>query len=141
MADEKKIFIDEDWKSQVEAEKAAFAGQADPAASADAAGQELPPASFEMLVTTFATEAMVALGQLPNPFTNEHAINWDHARYTIDMLQVLEDKTKGNLSADEAAVLEGLLHQLRMAFVTLQNEYGNQVPGEPPAGSSPIVQP
>jgi hypothetical protein len=136
MAEEKKIFVDEDWKSQVEAEKAAFAQEAEPAQPAGDGAHELPPASFEMLVTTFATEAMVALGQLPNPFTNEHSLNFDHAKYTIDMLQVLEDKTKGNLSIEEAALLESLLHQLRMAFVTLQSEYGS-----PAGGSSPIVQP
>jgi hypothetical protein len=95
-----------------------------PAAEVDP--YNLPPASFEMLVTTFASEAMVALGQLPNPFTNEHSISWDHARYTIDMLQVVQDKTKGNLSTEEAAMLETLLHQLRLAFVTLQTEFNSQ---------------
>lgn len=139
MAEEKKIIIDEDWKSQVEAEKEAFAKEAvdEPAAG----GQAMPPASFEMLVTTFATEAMVALGQLPNPFTNEHGLSFDHAKYTIDMLQVLQDKTKGNLSTEEAALLENLLHQLRMAYVTLQNEYGAHIAGTSAEGVSPIVQP
>ena len=129
MAEEKKIFIDEDWKSQVEAEKAAFAEE--PGTPPQGNTGELPPASFEMLVTTFATEAMVALGQLPNPFTNEHSLNWDHAKYTIDMLQVVEEKTKGNLSTEESAMLEGLLHQLRLAFVTLRNEAGQQGPDTP----------
>lgn len=141
MADEKKIIIDEDWKSQVEAEKKALAQEE---AAKPANQQELPAASFEMLVTTFATEAMVALGQLPNPFTNEHSLSFEHAKYTIDMLQVLEDKTKGNLSTDEAALLESLLHQLRMAYVTLQQEYGKQVTGATSGaapGVSPIVQP
>lgn len=137
MSDEKKIIIDEDWKSQVEAEKEALKDE--PASKSSAPGAyEIPPASFEMLVTTFASEAMVALGQLPNPFTNEHSISFEHARYTIDMLQVLQDKTKGNLSTDEAAMLETLLHQLRLAFVTLQNEYASQI--ATPANSS-IVQP
>jgi hypothetical protein len=131
MSNEKKIFIDEDWKSQVEREKEAISREApakegDPGKTPEPGPHDLPPASFEMLVTTFASEAMVALGQLPNPFTNEHSINWDHARYTIDMLQIIEDKTKGNLTTDEAAILETLLHQLRLAFVTLQNEYGSQ---------------
>ena len=129
MSDEKKIFIDEDWKSQVEKEKETFAQQAEAGPAAEVDPYNLPPASFEMLVTTFASEAMVALGQLPNPFTNEHSISWDHARYTIDMLQVVQDKTKGNLSTEEAAMLETLLHQLRLAFVTLQTEYSNQAAG------------
>jgi hypothetical protein len=136
MSDEKKIIIDEDWKSQVEKEKESIAQQPKSEPSAEVDPHNLPPASLEMLVTTFASEAMVALGQLPNPFTNEHSINWEHARYTIDMLQVLQDKTKGNLSNDEAAMLETLLHQLRLAFVTLQTEYNNQVAGGGLAGKS-----
>ena len=131
MAEEKKIFVDEDWKSQVEAEKAAYASQASSPPPGNTG--ELPPASFEMLVTTFATEAMVALGQLPNPFTNEHSVNWDHAKYTIDMLQVIAEKTKGNLSQEEDTMLEGLLHQLRMAFVTLRSNTGTS---QGPADSS-----
>ncbi len=140
MSGEKKIFIDEDWKSQVEAEKEALSKETETDKPTAPGLHELPPASFEMLVTTFASEAMVALGQLPNPFTNEHVLNWEHARYTIDMLQVLQDKTKGNLSTEEAAMLEALLHQLRLAFVTLQNEYGSQTPTVDPPQSS-IVQP
>lgn len=140
MSEEKKIFIDEDWKNQVEAEKEALAKEPETGNAAAPGPHELPPASFEMLVTTFASEAMVALGQLPNPFTNEHTLNWEHARYTIDMLQVLQDKTKGNLGTEEAAMLETLLHQLRLAYVTLQNEYGSQIPTADPSQSS-IIQP
>ena len=141
MSDEKKIFIDEDWKSQVEAEKEALSKDAESGEAALPGRHELPPASFEMLVTTFASEAMVALGQLPNPFTNEHSISWEHARYTIDMLQVLQDKTKGNLSTEEAAMLDTLLHQLRLAYVTLQNEYGSQMPMAEAPSQSSIIQP
>ena len=138
MAEEKKIIVDEDWKSQVEAEKASFAKETEAARTATTDNQQLPPASFEMLVTTFATEAMVALGQLPNPYSNEHSVNLEHARYSIDMLDVLEDKTKGNLTADEAGMIEGLLHQLRMAFVMVKNQFGAADGGSP---TSPIVQP
>lgn len=136
MSDEKKIFIDEDWKSQVEKEKESFAKEVEAKPAGEADQYNLPPASFEMLVTTFASEAMVALGQLPNPFTNEHSISWEHARYTIDMLQVLQDKTKGNLSTEEAGMLETILHQLRLAFVTLQTEYNKQTAGGGLTGKS-----
>jgi hypothetical protein len=136
MSDEKKIFIDEDWKSQVEAEKEALASEPESGPKQPNFPNDMPPASFEMLVTTFASEAMVALGQIPNPFTNEHTISWEHAKYAIDMLQVLQDKTAGNLSPDEAAMLDTLLHQLRLAFVTLQQEYGAL-----PKSDSGIVQP
>ena len=138
MSTDKKIFVDEDWKSQVEAEKEALAKEPEAEKTAGGGPLDLPPASFEMLVTTFASEAMIALGQVPNPYSNEYTISWEHARYTIDMLQVVQDKTKGNLSTEEAAMLETILHQLRLAFVTLQNEYASQLASTNPA-QSPII--
>jgi len=136
MSDDKKIFVDENWKDQVEAEKAAYDEQPKTDEAKDAQAQSLPPASFEMLVSTFASEALIALGQVPNPMNNEYTISFEHARYTIDMLQVLEDKTKGNLSTEEAAMLEGLLHQLRMAFVALQGQMKEAA--EPETGKSKL---
>jgi len=126
MSEEKKIFIDDDWKSQVAAEKEELQREAEsqpaepPQEPLPPQSQEMPPASFEMLMTMFATEAMAALGQLPNPMTNELSVNIEHARYAIDMLQMLEEKTKGNLELNEAKTLEDLLHQLRMLFVAQQ---------------------
>jgi len=125
MSEEKKIFIDDDWKSQVAAEKEELQREAEekatePPQPAPPSQQQGPPASFEMLLTMFATEAMAALGQLPNPVSNEFSVNIEHARYAIDMLQMLEEKTKGNLDPREAKTLEDLLHQLRMLFVAQQ---------------------
>ncbi len=131
MSEEKKIIIDEDWKSQVEAEKEAAkhatdsseASAAGPSADAGPSGADLPddpqmpPASFEMLLTTLATEAMMAMGQMPHPVTGETQVRRNQAKYLIDTIEVLKDKTEGNLSEPEAAAIEGLLHQLRMAFV------------------------
>lgn len=128
MSDAKKIIIDEDWKSTVEAEKEAArrereakgTGEAGPASSESvAAGAELPlpPASFEMLVTTLATEAMIGLGQVPHPMTGQVHADRSQARYAIDMLEMLAEKTKGNLTPGEDRGLRDLLHQLRMAFV------------------------
>lgn len=128
MAEEKKIIIDEDWKSQVEAEKEQAArassqqeGDQSPgeAAAGDEAAMQWPPASFPMLVSTFATEAMVGLGQIPSPLTNEPEVSPPRAKYAIDMLAVLQEKTKGNLDPGEDAGLEDLLHQLRMAYVAV----------------------
>jgi hypothetical protein len=127
MADEKKIIIDEDWKSQVQAEKDAAAKKAavEPAAAepSDVAhadgGMNFPPASFEMLVTTLATEALVALGQMPNPLTNKAERQPEQAKYLIDTLEVLQQKTKGNLTAAEQQLIDSILHQMRMLFVAV----------------------
>ena len=125
MSEEKKIIIDEDWKSQVEAEKKAFEEEAgeqeSPAETASGASEaKMPPASLEMLVTSLATEALAALGQMPNPATNEVSTSPEHARYAIDMIEMLQQKTKGNLSSGEEDMFRDLLHQLRMLFITVQ---------------------
>jgi hypothetical protein len=124
MADEKKIIIDEDWKSQVQAEKEAVAKKGaseSPAAgaesSANAGDVKFPPASFEMLVTSLATEALVALGQVPNPLTNKAELQPEQAKYLIDTLEVLQQKTKGNLAPAEQQLIDSILHQMRMLFV------------------------
>jgi hypothetical protein len=130
MSDEKKIIIDEDWKSQVAAEKEAAAreshehpeGEVAAAAGPSAAHSQAIPASFDLLVTTFVTEAMVALGQLPHPATQKLAFDAVHARFAIDMLEVIAEKTKGNLTPDEDRALQDVLHQLRMAFVAISQQ-------------------
>ena len=124
MSDEKKIIIDEDWKSSVQAEKEALAEdnkqEAQPESAAAGAHPQMPPASLEMLLTSLATEAMMSMGQMPQFGTDKFEINLPQARYAIDMIEVIQEKTKGNLSDDEDTGLTNLLHQLRMAFVQAQ---------------------
>ena len=140
MSDDKKIIIDEDWKSQVAAEKEAAQRQkeiagGERAADVDpgAADFSAIPASFDLLVSTFVTEAMAALGQLPHPATNKLAFDKGHARFAIDMLEIIAEKTKGNLTPQEDRGLQDILHQLRMAFVAFSNQ--------PTAGSQKIEEP
>jgi len=132
-----KIIIDEDWKSQVEAEKKSAAekpGGQDAAAAGEpsspteeSSGQQahgesgqLPPASFSMLVTSLATQALAALGQLADPETGQPLpAQPAEAKHVIDTLGVLQDKSRGNLSPQEAALLEDSLHQLRMIYVAV----------------------
>jgi hypothetical protein len=130
MADEKKIIIDEDWKAQVQAEKEAAAKEATQAHPAEASGaaagparQEpmgdvpMPPASLELLLTMLATEALVALGQMPHPASGQVQVQPNQAKYLIDTIEVIKDKTKGNLTAGEQQLMETLLHQLRIVYV------------------------
>lgn len=127
---EKKIIIDEDWKSRVEAEKVAppqaAASAPEPAVprpAGDAAQSEpgeLPPASLTTLVGMLAMQAYVALGQIANPVTGKAEIDAATARHFIDLLRVIEDKTLGNRTTEENAMLNNVLYELRMAFVTLQ---------------------
>ena len=79
--------------------------------------EKLPPPSFSLLVASLGSQAMVALGQVPNPIDGKTEVRPDLAKHAIEMLSILEQKTKGNLDVDEMKMLEGVLHQLRMAFV------------------------
>jgi uncharacterized protein DUF1844 len=130
---EKKIIVDEDWKTQVQAEKEAASqppseepGEAPAEDSGDAAGQDvpLPPASLEILIGSLATQAMVSLGIFPNPATNEVQRLPHQAKHLVDMLQVLQEKTEGNRTAEESAMLEDTVHQLRMAYVQISQAAG-----------------
>ena len=137
MSDAKKIIIDEDWKSQVAAERESLAHDKPQPAEMASHAHELPPASLELLLTSLATEAMIALGQLPNLGSQRIETNLEQARYAIDMLQVLEDKTKGNLTTEEAGALKDLLHQLRLMFVAVQQQSAKtQAGGTPAEGAS-----
>ena len=112
-----KIIVDSEWKSRVETEKETLKRQEQEPSERPS---DLPPASFPMLVSTLVTQALVGLGQLPDPFSGQPEINLPVAGHFIDTLSVLEQKTKGNLSADESSMLTDVLHQLRLAFVSIQ---------------------
>ena len=87
-------------------------------ANTSGGGPAAPPASFDFLVHTLFTQALMALGRIPNPITNQSHVNMAAARHFVDMLVMLEAKTAGNLSADEALLLEEVQHQLRMMVLT-----------------------
>lgn len=125
--EEPKIVVDEDWKSRVRAEREAAKAGTKPATANEeereptGAGR-LPPASFELLLSTLAAQALTAMGKLPDPVQGHAVVRPDLAQHYIDLLGMLEQKTKGNLTKDEAEMLDGLLHQLRMTFVTIRKE-------------------
>jgi hypothetical protein len=116
MSDEQepKIIVDDDWKSQVEQEKEQIEQKRQ---QEDVEGPQMPEASFAMIVTTFATQALAALGFMPNPATGKAEVDKPVAKHFIDSLAVLEEKTAGNLTAEESSLMNDTLHQLRMAFV------------------------
>ncbi|MEX2269906.1 MAG: DUF1844 domain-containing protein [Vicinamibacterales bacterium] len=79
-----------------------------------------PEVSFTALVISLASSAAVHFGDLGDPVTGEkQPANLTAARHAIDLLSILEDKTKGNLSEEEQQVLKQVLVELRMRFVQL----------------------
>ncbi len=122
MAEDKKLIIDEDWKKEAQQEKEVLAAQEEQEKEKKKATGEhgpLPPVSFAGLVSVFATQAYLALGVLRIKEDEERQPDFEMAKYNIDMLVMLEEKTQGNLSASEKKMLEEAIQQLRMTFVTL----------------------
>ena len=78
---------------------------------------ELPPADFTFMVKTFATQVLVHLGMMPNPFGDNLKPDLKLARFNIDLLEMLETKTQGNLTEDESRLLTEFLHHARMNYV------------------------
>ena len=75
---------------------------------------------FETLVSYLSTTAMFQLGLIPGPSGERIPADMPNARRTVDLLEVLQEKTKGNLSASESRLLEDVLYELRMSFVEMQ---------------------
>lgn len=83
---------------------------------------------FETLVLSLSTSAMYQLGLVEDPVAGRIPADFEAARHTIDMLGVVQEKTRGNLSPQEQQLLEQVLYELRMSFVALTT---GQKPGAP----------
>ena len=96
-----------------------------PSAEANAATeQELPPRppiDFPSYLLSYYTQGLVLLGEVPNPYTNKKEEDVEAARHTIDILTMLEQKTRGNLTKEEQQLLETVLYELRMKFMAKTN--------------------
>jgi len=125
-----KIIVDSDWKSQAQAEKerltAAEKAKQPPPAAPGRAGEALgeepsgpPEPNFEELVRTLAMQALMYLGAFPDPETGKRMVALDAAQFNIELLTMLEQKTKGNLTDLESKFLTQMLHELRMQYVEI----------------------
>jgi hypothetical protein len=76
-----------------------------------------PEITFSTFVVGLSTQALVHLGELPDPHTNQPAADLQAAQQLIDIIAMLENKTRGNLDRDEQAMLDSILFELRMKYV------------------------
>jgi hypothetical protein len=83
-----------------------------------ARGRELPETTFTGLVLSLSASAMLHLGEKPEGASEAPELNLPLARQTIDILELLERKTRGNLEPDEERLLSNVLHELRMKYVS-----------------------
>lgn len=77
---------------------------------------------FSTYVIMLANTVMMLLGQMPDPATQQRHLDLPQAKHTIDILMMLRDKTRGNLTAEEATLLEDVMPQLQMAYVSVSRQ-------------------
>jgi hypothetical protein len=77
----------------------------------------MPRADFTSFCVMMYSDALVHLGQAPDPMTGRAHVDLEQAQFTIDLLSMLKEKTAGNRTAEESGVLDEVLATLRMAFV------------------------
>ncbi|MDP8213192.1 MAG: DUF1844 domain-containing protein [Candidatus Zapsychrus exili] len=126
MSEEKKV--DESWKEDAvkekqEAQKSESAPEVKSEESAETAAQEAAPElNFMNYIASLGFQTMIFLGEVPNPITNETDKNINQAKFLIDTLIMLKEKTKGNLDEKEANLLEASVYELQMKYVELANK-------------------
>ena len=123
MAQDKKLIIDDDWKEEARKEKEVLVEQEkqdgeqkEDAQASDRSGP-LPPAELSGLISMLATQSFYALGVVKTKEDEEPRKDLEIAKFNIDMLGVVEEKTQGNLTDEEASMLTDTLQQLRMVYV------------------------
>lgn len=132
MADEEKqapkIIVDEDWKKEAKREKEDLAAQ-EREEKKKVQAQEgprragpLPKGDLAALISMLTTQALYALGVLQVKGQEDRQPDLEMAHYNIDMLEALEEKTKGNLTEAEEKVLRSTLSELRMGYVQVANQ-------------------
>lgn len=91
------------------------------------ASETTPPVTFSSLVFSLGTSALMFMGEQLDPAQPRPPVNLAQAKEIIEILSMLEEKTKGNLTSEERGVLEDMLYALRMKYVSLAS-------GKPQAG-------
>ena len=123
--EEKKIIVDEDWKAEAQREKEILAAQEEAEKKKEQAEQPrgpLPKGNFPALISTLATQTAFALGMLQIEGQEKKEPDLELAKYNIDMLATIEEKTKGNLTESEEKVLANTLSELRMGYVKIADQ-------------------
>ncbi|MCK5581347.1 MAG: DUF1844 domain-containing protein [Candidatus Omnitrophica bacterium] len=115
--------VDESWKESAASAKDAIVGEESSSKEQNMSGEEV---SFLNYITSLIFQAMVFLGEIPNPMNdNKVEKNLLQAKLLIDTISVLRDKTTGNLDAQEENILNTSLYELQMKYVE-QSRSGDQ---------------
>ncbi|UCD15618.1 MAG: DUF1844 domain-containing protein [Candidatus Omnitrophota bacterium] len=107
MNEEIRKKVDDNWKSQMEKEKT----------EAQTKKEAYHQPTFTVFLSSISMQAMIAMGRIDNPVTGKKEESVEQARFLIDTLGILQEKTKGNLTAEEQTLLDDSLFNLRMMYV------------------------
>jgi len=122
MADEEQGFVIRDRRASGGAEAAPVAASPSKqsiSATSSTEPAQAPPVTFSSFVISLGSSSLMLMGEQLDPSQASIPVNLPQAKEIIDLLSVLEDKTKGNLTPDEQTVLRDMLYALRMKYVTL----------------------
>jgi len=129
MADKEK-YVDESWKEEASQEKDKLTSSAKAGQPEDTADHEHKEHAVEVnflnYVTSLGFQAMIFMGEIPNPVSNKTEKNLDQSKFLIDTLVMLKDKTEGNLNDQEKQFLENTIYELQLRFV--QVSQGGNIP-------------
>ena len=89
---------------------------------------EAPPGTYAQIdfpsyILSYYTQGLVLLGEVPNPYTNKKEEDMEAARHTIDILAMLEEKTRGNVSEEEKKLLDTALYETRSRYVSVASQF------------------
>lgn len=132
-----ELHIDADWKAEAQAEKERLAAKEaeqaaeDPGSNQSQGPGELPEADFKALMGLLASQAIMGLGAYTDPKTGGVIIDLAGSKFAIDLLAVLEEKTAGNVSEEEAKELTQVLVELRSRFVQVADAVAKQQEANP----------
>jgi hypothetical protein len=117
LSEEEKARLKEEAAAQEEGQATAAAGEGQPEAAGAEAHVPLPDLTFGAFLVSLSSSAFICLGQIPDFHTGKQEKNLPLAKQTIDLLGVLRDKTRNNLTAEEENLFDHLLYDLRMAYI------------------------
>ena len=122
-------YVDESWKDAVSSDKGKKedvpiigGSQESTPSEPEAENTEL---NFLNYLSSLVFQSMIFLGDMPNPVTNKSEKNLPQAKFLIDTLVLLRDKTKGNLLKEEEDLLNGAIYELQMRYVDVSNQERN----------------
>ncbi|HOX54980.1 MAG: DUF1844 domain-containing protein [Candidatus Omnitrophica bacterium] len=109
MDEQNKKKVDESWKDAVEKEKSQEQQKPE--------SVQVPEVDFMNFITSLSLQSLISLGEIESPFTGNKEVNIKQARFLIDTLDMIKEKTKGNLTDEESKVLDTMLYELKMKYI------------------------